>query len=227
MKQILIVVALALFSVGATSQTVGNPNYGLKSPVTAAISSVEFNEFATVVRLSVMSDIDNAWFCIDRNSFLEKPDGMRVRLSGLAGLPYCPSTHKFKHPGEKVSFSLTFPATGMLPWFSIVEECSGGCLSFRGIVTDAELNSRLNRAYELTDQGEDKTAYGLFEEIINETDSLDLGIEGSIYTALILIDHRLGRQDNARAWYERMIRSGAPDLGLYLETLRGEGISYR
>ncbi|MDF1558590.1 MAG: hypothetical protein P1P83_00105 [Bacteroidales bacterium] len=226
MKQILIIAALALLSAGATSQTVVKPNYGLKSPATAAISSVEFSELATVVRLSVMSDIENAWFCIDRNTFLEIPGGMRVRLSGLAGLPYCPSTHKFKHPGEKVSFSLTFPATGMLPWFSIVEECSGGCLLFRGIVTDAELNSRLNRAYELTDQGEDKTAYGLFEEIINETDSLDLGIEGSIYTALILIDHRLGRQDAARAWYERMLTSGAPDLGLYLESLRVQGVEF-
>ena len=227
MKQILFILGLVLVTVGASSQNVVNPNYGLKSPLTAAISSVEFTDVATVVRLSVMSDIENAWFCIDRNTFLEKPDGTRVRLSGLAGLPYCPATHKFRHPGEKVTFSLTFPATGMLPWFSIVEECSGGCLSFRGIVTGAELNSRLNRAYELTDQGEDKTAYGLFEEIINETDSLDLGIEGSVYTALILIDHRLGRNDAARAWYERMIRSGAPDLGRYLETLRGEGISFK
>lgn len=227
MKQILFILAMILLTVGASSQTVANPNYGLKSPLTAAISSVEFNEFATIVRLSVMSDIDNAWFCIDRNTFLIKPDGTRLRLTGLTGLPYCPSTHRFSHPGEKASFSLTFPATGMLPWFSVVEECSGGCLSFRGIVTGAELNSLLSRAYELTDNGEDKAAYGLFEEIINETDSLDLGIEGSVYTALILIDHRLGRKDAARAWYERMIISGAPDLGLYLETLRGEGISYR
>lgn len=227
MKQILIIIALVLLTVTAASQTVSNPNYGLKWPLTASLSSVEFTDVATVVRLSVSSDIDNAWYCIDRNTFLVKPDGTRLRLSGLAGLPYCPSTYKFKHPGDRISFSLTFPATGLLPWFAVVEECSGGCLSFRGIVTGAELNSRLNRAYELTDKGDDKAAYALFEEIINETDSLDLGIEGSLYTSLILIDHRLGRQDAARAWYERMIRSGAPDLGLYLETLRGEGVDYR
>lgn len=75
-----------------------------------------------------MSDINNAWFCIDRNTFLVKPDGVRLKLTGLKGLLYCPATYKFKRPGEKTSFSLTFSATGVLPWFSIVEECVGGCL---------------------------------------------------------------------------------------------------
>jgi len=226
MKQILSILALALITVCATSQTVVKPNYGLKSPITAAISSVEFTDVATVVRLSVMSDIENAWFCIDRNTFLEKPDGTRVRLSGLAGLPYCPSTHKFRHPGEKASFSLTFPATGMLPWFSIVEECSGGCLSFRGIVTGAELNRRLDEAYALADKGEEAAAYSIFEQLLMETDSLSIGIEGALFTTLITLDHNSGRRVAARRWYDRMLTSGAPDLGLYLESLRAQGIEF-
>jgi hypothetical protein len=115
---------------------------------------------------------------------------------------------------------------GMLPWFSIIEECSGGCLSFRGIVTDETLNNRLNEAYSLSDRGEEMAAYHLFEDIINKTDSLNLGIEGSIYTALILIDRKAGRQEAARAWYDRMMTSDTPDLGLYLESLRREGIEY-
>jgi len=202
------------------------PNYGLKSPLTAAISSVEFTDVATVVRLSVMSDIENAWFCIDRNTFLEKPDGTRVRLSGLAGLPYCPATHKFRHPGEKVTFSLTFPATGMLPWFSIVEECSGGCLSFRGIVTGAELNSRLDEAYALADSGEEAAAYSIFEQLLAESDSLNTGIEGALFSTLVTLDHKSGRTAAARRWYERMLTSGAPDLGLYLESLKVQGIEF-
>ena len=93
-------------------------------------------------------------------------------------------------------------------------------------MTDGELNNRLNEAYSLSDKGEEMAAYSLFEEIINETDSLDLGIEGSIYTNLILIDHRNGRQQTARRWYDRMMTSDTPDLGLYLENLRREGIDY-
>jgi len=173
-----------------------------------------------------MSDINNAWFCIDRNTFLVRPDGVKLKLTGLKGLPFCPATYKFRRPGEKASFSLTFPATGLLPWFSVVEECMGGCLSFRGIVTDQALNNKLNEAYSLSDRGDDKNAYRLLEEIINETDSLNLGIEGSVYTSLILIDHRLGRAGAARSWYNRMMTSDTPDLKLYLETLRVQGIEF-
>ena len=69
-------------------------------------------------------------------------------------------------------------------------------------------------------------AYKIFEDIINKTDSLNLGIEGSVYTALILIDRKAGRMEKAKSWYDRMMTSDTPDLGLYLESLRKEGINY-
>lgn len=226
MKHIILILVLMALGFTAVSQSVESPNYGLKAPLTAEIVRVDFNENATVVWLTIMSDINNAWFCIDRNTFLVRPDGVKLKLTGLKGLPFCPATYKFRRPGEKASFSLTFPATGMLPWFSVVEECMGGCLSFRGIVTDQALNNKLNEAYSLSDRGEDAAAYRLLKEIINETDSLNLGIEGSVYTSLILIDHRLGRTEAARSWYNRMMTSDTPDLLLYRETLRKEGVEF-
>jgi hypothetical protein len=226
MKQTALITILLMGCLAGQSQSVLNPNYGLKSPLTAEIVRVDFNADATVVWLTIMSDINNAWFCIDKNTFLVKPDGLKVRLKSLKGLPYCPATYRFKKPGEKLSVSLTFPGTGLLTWFSVVEECTGGCLAFRGVVTGGMLNNRLNEAYALADKGEEMAAYRLFEEIINETDSLDLGIEGSIYTNLILIDHRNGRPQTARGWYDRMMTSDTPDLGLYLESLRRAGIDY-
>ncbi|MCA1741090.1 MAG: hypothetical protein LC630_01190 [Bacteroidales bacterium] len=226
MKHIILILVLMAFGSMAVAQSVESPNYGLKAPLTAEIVRVDFNENATVVWLTIMSDINNAWFCIDRNTFLVRPDGVKLKLTGLKGLPFCPATHKFRRPGEKASFSLTFPATGMLPWFSVVEECMGGCLSFRGIVTDQALNDKLNEAYSLSDRGEDAAAYRRLKEIINETDSLNLGIEGSVFTSLILIDHRLGRREAARSWYNRMMTSDTPDLLLYRETLRVQGIEF-
>ncbi len=226
MKHIILLLVLMAFGFKAVAQSVESPNYGLKAPLTAEIARVDFNENATVIWLTIMSDINNAWFCIDRNTFLVRPDGVKLKLTGLTGLPFCPATYKFKRPGDKASFSLTFPATGMLPWFSVVEECMGGCLSFRGIVTDQALNNKLNEAYSLSDRGDDAAAYRLLEEIINETDSLNLGIEGSVYTSLILIDHRRGRAETARSWYNRMMTSDTPDLVLYRETLRKEGVEF-
>lgn len=226
MRQALLLLLIMLFSRCALSQSVINPNYGLKSPVTAGITRVDFSDEATIVWLTVTSDINNAWFCIDRNTFLVTPRGVKLRQTGLKGLPYCPATHKFRRPGETASFSLTFPATGVLPWFSVVEECAGGCLSFRGIVTDAALNSRLDQAYALASQSGSMAAYRIYEEIINEIDTLNLGIEGSIYTNLILLDRSMGRPETARSWYNRMMTADTPDLGLYLENLRREGVSY-
>ncbi len=226
MKRTLTAIILAALFMTAAGQSVESPNYGLKSPLTAEIVRVDFNPEATVVWMTVQSDINNAWFCIDRNTFLVKPDGMRLKLTGLKGLPYCPATYKFKRPGEKTSFSLTFPPTGMLPWFSIVEECVGGCLSFRGIVTDPGLNSRLNEAFSLTSAGNSMAAYRIYEAIISETDSLNLGIEGSVYTALIMLDRSMGRTETARQWYNRMMTSDTPDLKLYLENLKRQGAEY-
>jgi hypothetical protein len=120
MKRTITAVFLAALFMAAAGQSLESPNYGLKSPLTAEIVRVDFNPDATIVWMTVQSDINNAWFCIDRNTFLVRPDGMRLKLTGLKGLPYCPATYKFKRPGEKTSFSLTFPPTGMLPWFSIV-----------------------------------------------------------------------------------------------------------
>jgi hypothetical protein len=187
---------------------------------------VDFNADATVVWLTIMSDINNAWFCIERNTFLVRPDGVRLKLTGLKGLPYCPATYKFRRPGEKASFSLTFPPTGVLPWFSIVEECMGGCLSFRGVVTDAGLNEKLNEAFALSDADNPMAAYRIYEEIINEIDSLNLGIEGSIYTSLIMIDRSMGRNESARRWYNRMMTADTPDLKLYLDNLKRQGVEF-
>lgn len=226
MKQILIVVAFALLTVTAGAQTIVNPNYGLKSPRSAGLVKVTFAEGSTEVEVSITSEIDNAWFCIDRNTYIIRPDGMRLKLTGLKGLPYCPATHRFSKPGEKVTVTMTFPPTGLVPWFSIVEECGEGCLSFRGVVTDSDLNRRLDDAYALADRGEEAAAYGIFEQLLTVSDSLNIGIEGALFSTLVTLDHKSGRTMAARRWYERMLLSGAPDLGLYLESLRAQGIEF-
>lgn len=226
MKIIQAMTLLLSFGLSGFAQSIINPNYGLKSPVTAEIVRVDCDDNATVVWLTIMSDINNAWFCIDRSTYLVKPDGQKLKLTGLKGLPYCPATYKFKRPGEKASFSLTFPATGVLPWFSIVEDCLGGCLSFRGIVTDEGLNNRINEAFALSGRGESMAAYRIYEDIIGQIDSLNLGIEGAVYTSLIMLDRGMGRNEAAKGWYTRMMTSDTPDLGLYIENLKRQGIDY-
>ena len=224
----LIIFIIAFFSISQTilSQSVISPNYGLKAPMTAEIVRIDFNDDATIVWLTIASDINNAYFCIDRNTFLIGPGGLKIRLKDLKGLPYCPATYRFKSPGEIRAFSLTFPPTRLLPWLSVVEECSGGCLSVYGIITDASLNALVSEAYSLADRGETMAAYRIFEDIITKTDTLDLGIEGAIFSNLILLDRKMGRNETARSWYDRMMTSDAPDLRHYLENLKQQGVDY-
>lgn len=226
MKQILFIVALVLITVTAAPQTILKPNYGLKSPRNAELAKVVFSEGGTAVEVTITSEIDNAWFCIDRKTYIVTPDGTRLRLTSLEGLPYCPVTHRFSKPGEKVTVTMTFPPTGVIPWFSLIEECGEGCLSFRGVVTDSDLNRRLDEAYALLDRGDEAAAYGIFEQLLLESDSLNTGIEGALYSTLVTFDHNNGRTVAARRWYERMLTSGAPDMGLYLESLRALGVDF-
>ena len=226
MRHIVLSCIILLATMNGFSQSVTNPNYGLKTPKTLEIVRVDFGEDATVVWLTLTSDINNAFFCIDRETYLRKPDGSRLKMTGLKGLPNCPSTYRFKKPGEKVAFSITFPATGVLPWFSVVEQCAGGCMAVYGIVTDANLNSDLTKAYALADRGDNAVAYRLFEDIITRTDTLNLGIEGAVYTNLIILDRKAGRLETARSWYDRMMTSDTPDLAKYIDNLRLQGVSY-
>lgn len=222
----MLIAALVLTGINALSQSIVSPNYGLRTPQTAEVVRVDFNEKSTVVWLSVTSDINNAYFCIDRSTWLIEPDGTRLRVLELTGLPWCPATYRFKRPGETAPFSLVFQATGILPWFSIVEECSGGCLAIYGIVTDQALNEKINEAYALSDTGETMAAYRIFEDLINRTDTLNLGIEGALFSNLIMLDRKMGRNETARSWYDRMMTSDAPLLKHYLENLRQQGIDY-
>ncbi len=217
---------IMILVVPLAGQSVERPNYGLKSPLTAEMVRVDFNSDATVVWLTITSDINNAWFCLERETYLIGPDGVKVKVTDVKGLPWCPRTYKFKRPGETLSVALTFPATGMLTWFSLVEECMGGCLSFIGVVTDHTLNGRLNEAYALTAAGNNMAAYRIYEGLIDEGATSGMGIEGAIYSALITLDHKMGRRQTARKWYDRMMTADIHNLKLYLENLRMQGVDY-
>jgi len=217
---------LLFFNSNIQSQSVISPNYGLKSPATLEVVKVDFNADATIIWFTLMSDINNAYFCIDRETYLRKPDGEKIRMKSISGLPNCPSTYRFKRPGEKKAFSMEFPSTGVLPWFSVVEECGGGCLAVYGIITDNELNNSLSTAYSLSDKSESMAAYRVFEEIFHNIDSLNLGIEGAVISNLIYLDRKMGRSETARSWYDKLMTSDAPDLGQYLNNLKQQGISY-
>jgi hypothetical protein len=226
MRKILILQFLLVFSLSAMSQKISNPNYGLKSPSSAEILWVDYRTECTEVCVKIRNEIENGFFCIEHNTRLIKPDGTFVILKEVEGLPFCPDIYRFKKIGEEIVVRFIFPATHNLSWFSLVEECSGGCFKFLGVTTDELLNTEINKAYVCWESDNDLLkACNIFTGLIEKYDALNLGIEGLLYANVVELYNEMGNSEKAKEWHSRMLLSNAPDLNLYIDNLKSKGIS--
>ena len=226
MRLVLILQILLAFSLSAVSQKISKPNYGLKTPSTAEIIWVDYRSDYTEVCVMIRNEIENGFFCIEKNTKLIKPDGNFVILKEVEGLPFCPDIYRFKKTGEEIVVRFLFPSTGNLSWFSLVEECSGGCLKFLGVTTDVVLNKEINNAYGYWESdGDLLKACNIFTGLLEKYDALNLGIEGLLYANVVELYNKLGNPEKAKEWHSRMLQSNAPDLKLYLENLKSKGIN--
>jgi hypothetical protein len=228
MKKLLFLLVLQTFIPDyINSQVYVNPQSGMKSHPTLDITKVEAGTGSTVIYFTVENKIDGGTFCIDKNTFIVYPDGSRIRIMDLRGIPACPEIHKFLAVGEKLSFSLGFPPlkTGTR-WIDIIEECDQNCVWFYGIILDSELNARLESAFTAADQGKPEENIKLFRTILDDIDDENIGIEGLLYINIINAAIESGNQVEASVWYKRLARSSAPRVQYYLKYLNDKGIKY-
>jgi hypothetical protein len=227
--QRIILISLILFSAGdiSFSQVILKPNYGLKSHETLEIEKIETTLETTVIHLTVENRIINGSFCADRNIFIIYPDGSKNKLLSAEGIPVCPDSHKFRAPGEKLSFSLNFPAIKEgTEWIDLVEDCSENCFSFFGVALDNELNSRLNKAFlsALPLKPEENAA--MFRSLLDSIDGGNNGIEGLLYINIINAYEEAGDKVNSMVWYKRLVSSKTPRKESYLKYLNNKGIKF-
>ncbi|MCA1756711.1 MAG: hypothetical protein LC649_04585 [Bacteroidales bacterium] len=184
----ILLLMILILPAGVAAQTIFEPHYTLKTPVTLNIISLEMTKTGTVINLSLENRIEGGYFCTDKNSFLVTPDGMRLKLTGTTGIPACPELHRFASVGEVLYFTLRFPP---LPdntaWFDLVEECGDNCFSVLGIATDPTLNLRMNECYRAVDSGDSKRAIALFEEVLPLLEKDNHALTGSVYLTLITL----------------------------------------
>lgn len=228
MKIITTLIAILLLSVmSLVAQTVISPNCSLKSHETLIIKKVELNPDATVFRMSIENRITGGTFCADKNIYILYPDGKKSRLVSSSGIPVCPEVYKFRTPGEKLEFVLTFPplkaGTG---WIDLVEDCTDNCFSFYGILLDNALNEKINTAFTLADTKEYSRALNAFTSILGELDRENSGIEGLLYINIIKLAIEAGDDKKAEEWYGKFRVSDAPRLSAYLKFLNERGIRY-
>jgi hypothetical protein len=230
MKMKLIVSILLFFLAfisSVYSQTVNNPNSGLRSHETLEITKIDITTQKTVIFLNIENKITGGYFCADKNIFIIYPDGTRSSLLSSKGIPVCPDTYKFKTIGEKLDFELIFSSlkknTGSI---DLIEDCTDNCFSFYGICLNNELNKKIDDASHLSEIGEPAKATLDFITIANTIDAKNTGIDGLLYMNIIQLSKETGNVAKASEWYGKLKSSDIPRRELYIKHLNSQGIIY-
>ena len=227
----LIMLCLTVICTGLSqsqTQSVDKPNYALKSHETLEITKIEISNRATIISFSVENRrSEGGSFCADKNIYVIYPDGTRLNLSAAHNIPVCPDSYKFKSIGEKLFFSLEFPP--LMPgtkWIDIIEDCSSNCFWFYGVTLDTDLNKILDEAFLQAAKGKPADNLVLFKGILDEVDSLNLGIEGLLYINIINAAVEDNDKISAAVFYKRLAESHAPRLAQYIKYLNDKGIKF-
>lgn len=209
------------------SQTILQPNYSLKSHETLNIIKVEVKSEATIFYLSIENRIGGGTFCADKNIYIVYPDGKKSKLESSSGIPVCPEVHKFKAPGEKLEFVLSFPPLKKgIEWIDLIEDCSDNCFSFYGISLNNDINKRIDDAFTLAENDEPVKAMGSFISIAEDIGKSNSGIKGLLYINIIQLAVETGDKTKAAEWYNKFKLSETPRLSEYLKYLNDQGIKY-
>jgi hypothetical protein len=228
MKKIGLIICLtAMYITSGKAQTITRPNYGLKSHETLEISKIEVSAQKTVVYLNIENRIKDGFFCADKNIYIIYPDGAKAKMISSKGIPNCPETYKFKEPGEKLNFELTFPSIKRgTQTIDILEDCSDNCFSFYGICLNNNLNKQIDDASVLAEKKESTKALESFIKIANSTESKNSGIEGLLYLNIISLAKETGNDTKAKEWYGKLKTSAIPRKDAYIKNLNSQRINY-
>jgi hypothetical protein len=227
MKKIVFIVLAMLLPVMLFSQDLIQPNYALKSHETLEIRKIALTSEKTVISMSIENRVPGGQFCADRNIYVVYPDNTRILLSSSSGIPECPDAYKFRNPGEKLDFILNFPPLKAgVDWIDIIEDCSDNCFSFYGVVLNRDINDKINEAVLLTEKGVDMKAIDRYKGLIKEVEGKGNGIEGALYSDLIILLERSGKRAEAADLYRKLKSSGIRNRGKFILNLNSQGIKF-
>jgi hypothetical protein len=209
------------------SQSLVAPNVALKSHETLDIIKIVMSEDKTEIFLKVENRINGGNFCADKNIYSVYPDGTKSLLIASNGIPVCPDTYKFRSPGEKLDFVLTFPPFKKgVESFNLIEDCQQNCFSFYGIILDNNLNKKIDDAFALAENNEPVKALVSFTKIMEEPGNRNFGAAGLLYINIVKLYKETGNYVKASEWYKKLESSGLLETALYIKHLNSQGIKY-
>ena len=88
------ILALLFFATAVQAQVIDHPNCGMKSPNTLVIEKVETINGLSTFYCSVENQINDGYFCADKNIYIVYSDGTKSKMISSKGIPNCPDTFK-------------------------------------------------------------------------------------------------------------------------------------
>jgi hypothetical protein len=94
------------------------------------------------------------------------------------------------------------------------------------VTLDNELNGKINDAFSKAENDDPLKAMISFIDILESTDTKNIGSEGLLYVNIISLAREAGNYGQAADWYKKLKNSGAPRMQEYIKFLNDQGIKY-
>jgi tetratricopeptide (TPR) repeat protein len=217
MKQIFLLFITVIISTHLSSQVITKPNFALAThPI--VVDEISFSDSLIIVTLTVQNQIEDGEFCANEIMYLmELKNENKTYLVKTSGIPTCPTAYKFETIGEKLTFTMEFPAFNELPkYINIVEDCDENCFSIYGVIIDEKMNEDINQAYGYFKSENLDFALASFRTAARENPGYPFAF---LYGNIIEIYALQENYEKAKQWYQFLSNSQFVDKDLVMEQI--------
>ncbi len=216
----LLILFLAIGFGKLNAQYLEKPNFAAGShPVT--IEKVIKTDTSFVIQITLENKLPNGYFCAGKEMVINNPlTGKKMQMIYAEGVPTCPETYHFKWVGEKLHFSLHFPAIDTtIHYADLIEVCEENCLVINGLILDPKMNLLINRGYNAYTHENLSLALESFKSAITQNPDYPYGF---VYGNIIRILLEENKTKEAKSWAQKLKDSSISDKYSILRQLNEE-----
>lgn len=202
------------------AQNLEKPNFAAGShPVT--IDKVTKTDTSFVVQITLENKLPNGYFCAGKEIVLiDLITEGETPMKYAEGVPVCPEMYHFRWVGEKLQFSLHFPAIDTtIRYADLIEVCKENCLVINGLILDPKMNLLINRGYDAYTHENLSLALESFKSAITQNPDYPYGF---IYGNIIRILLEENKTKEAKNWAQKLKDSPIKDKYSILRQLNEE-----
>jgi len=219
-KLSLLLLSLTIGFGNLNAQPLEKPNFAAGShPVT--IDKITKTDTSFVVQITLENRLPNGYFCAGKKIVLiDLITGAETQMKYAEGVPVCPEMYHFKWVGEKLQFSLHFPALDTtIRYADLIEVCKENCLVINGLILDPKMNLLINTGYDAYTHKNLSLAMESFQSAITRYPDYPYGF---VYGNIIRILLEENKTKEAKNWAQKLKDSPIKDKYSILRQLHEE-----